>query len=169
MTETRVSEKLSGWRLGELADEDLASLLALERLCPSTPWSASQWAQTLSEAVSETARSKMPGLWCDQQLVGHAVVTNIGLDAELQAIMVAPAWRRHGVGQRLLKAVVGYAIAWSSEKLLLEVRAGNSAALALYRQAGFELDGVRKGYYAAHAGMAREDACLMSLCLAGKT
>lgn len=168
MTEARVSDRLSGWRLGELAEEDLASLLALERHCPSTPWSASQWAQTLAEALSEPARTRMPGVWCDQQLIGHAVVTNIGLDAELQAITVASEWRRYGVGQRLLAAVVDCATAWSSEKLLLEVRAGNKAAMALYCQAGFGLDGVRKGYYAAHAGMAREDACLMSLCLASK-
>ena len=44
--------------------------------------------------------------------------------------------------------------------VLLEVRAGNHAAIRLYRAVGFEATGERLGYYANG-----EDACLMQLRL----
>ncbi|MGO2132193.1 MAG: GNAT family N-acetyltransferase [Halomonas sp.] len=166
MIENCITHERRGWRLGELADKDLASLLALERLYPSTPWSEAQWAAALTDTASADSDTSVLGIWHKKQLAGHAVLVNLGIDAELQAIMVTPAWRRHGLGQRLLAGVIERAGLWASERLLLEVRASNSAALALYRRAGFELDGVRKDYYAAREG--REDACLMSLRLASR-
>jgi ribosomal-protein-alanine N-acetyltransferase len=42
---------------------------------------------------------------------------------------------------------------------VLEVAAANAAALALYRAAGFETAGVRRGYYAG----GREDAVILKL------
>ena len=89
-------------------------------------------------------------------------------DAELLDIGVAPACRRQGLGQRLLDAVMAAARAQGAQRLLLEVRAGNLAAQALYQRAGFRLSGRRKGYYPAAEG--REDACLMDVGLtqAGK-
>lgn len=150
-------------QLGELTEKDLAALLALERGCPSTPWSEAQWAAVLADTRSVESNTSVLGAWCEQQLVGHAVLVNLGVDAELQAIMVVPARRRHGLGQRLLAGIIERADFWSSERLLLEVRAGNAAALALYYQAGFVLDGVRNHYYPAPGGGGREDACLMSL------
>lgn len=154
--------------LSELGKKDLGVLLALERACPSTAWSEGQWAAALADTAPAGSDTSVLGIWHDQQLVGHAVLVNLGIDAELQAIMVTPAWRRHGLGQRLLAGVIERAGLWASERLLLEVRAGNAAALALYYQVGFVLDGVRKSYYPAQDGAGREDACLMSLCLASK-
>lgn len=168
MTEGEVTTRgaTSVCQLGELTEKDLAALLALERDCPSTPWSEAQWAAALADTRSVESNTSVLGTWCEQQLAGHAVLVNLGIDAELQAIMVAPARRRHGLGQRLLAGVIERAGFWASERLLLEVRAGNVAALALYYQAGFVLDGVRKHYYPAQDGGGREDACLMSLRLA---
>jgi ribosomal-protein-alanine N-acetyltransferase len=63
--------------------------------------------------------------------------------------------------------VVAVAKQWQAERLLLEVRAGNQRAIALYQQAGFGEDGCRKGYYPAVKGTTgREDALLMSRPLA---
>jgi len=42
--------------------------------------------------------------------------------------------------------------------VLLEVRAGNAGAIALYRAAGFEVTGERRAYYANG-----EDALLMAI------
>lgn len=156
--------------LRELAPDNLSELLALERANPSTPWSDAQWAATLVDAALDenTAAENTTavlGIWCGEELVGHAVLVSLGLDAELQAIVVAPRWRRQGLARRLLDGVIEQAAGWGSEALLLEVRAGNDAALALYRQAGFIEDGYRRGYYPANNGSGREDACLMSRTL----
>ncbi|MDP1634529.1 MAG: GNAT family N-acetyltransferase, partial [Gallionellaceae bacterium] len=45
------------------------------------------------------------------------------------------------------------------QRMVLEVRASNQAAIALYRQAGFSDIGLRRDYYPARTG--REDAILM--------
>lgn len=150
---------------GDLTEGDLAALLAFERASPSTPWSERQWAAMLADAGLAENATAVLGIWCEERLAGHAVLANTGLDAELQAIAVAPQWRRRGLARRLLDGVIERAGAWGSETLLLEVRAGNRAALALYRQAGFSGDGYRRGYYPALDGSGREDACLMSRIL----
>jgi [ribosomal protein S18]-alanine N-acetyltransferase len=115
-------------------------------------------------------------------LVAYAVVARLPFEAELQAILVAEARRGQGHARRLLTLVVDQARGWGSERLLLEVRAGNAPAIALYRGAGFREDGLRRGYYpplpsadpapettpprrAGAVGAAREDALLMSLPL----
>lgn len=146
--------------LRELVPDDLPELLALERASPSTPWSEAQWTAALADKTTAVL-----GARCEEELVGHAVLVRLGFDAELQAIVVAPRWRRQGLARRLLDGIIERAAGWGSETLLLEVRAGNDAALALYRRAGFIADGYRRGYYPALNGGGREDACLMSRTL----
>jgi ribosomal protein S18 acetylase RimI-like enzyme len=52
-------------------------------------------------------------------------------------LVVLPAWRRQGIGKRLLRAVEEEATARGHCKVTLEVRGDNAAALALYRGLGF--------------------------------
>ncbi|MCI4054270.1 hypothetical protein MM710_39410, partial [Klebsiella pneumoniae] len=55
------------------------------------------------------------------------------------------------------------------QRLLLEVRAGNTAAQALYAAHGFSIAGRRKNYYRATDGQT-EDAVLMEkICYARAT
>ncbi|MCG6658298.1 ribosomal protein S18-alanine N-acetyltransferase [Halomonas campisalis] len=143
---------------------DLQRLTALEREAQSRPRSSAQ----LGEALHDETRCVVAIEAADGELVGHAVIARLPFEAELEAILVRPAWRRRGVAVRLLKAVIEQARDWRSERLLLEVRAGNRAAIALYRGAGFIEDGRRRGYYPPpSAGAPREDAVLMSRPLAG--
>ncbi|MGI8519395.1 MAG: ribosomal protein S18-alanine N-acetyltransferase, partial [Actinomycetota bacterium] len=68
----------------------------------------------------------------------EAHVTNIAVDPD-----------RHGrkVGTRLLLALVTESLARGCTQISLEVRVTNSAAQAMYDKFGFEVTGVRKGYY----------------------
>ncbi|WP_404376678.1 ribosomal protein S18-alanine N-acetyltransferase [Vreelandella aquamarina] len=121
--------------------------------------------QQLDEALAD-GQAWVVGDWQEAALEGYALVAKLPFDAELQAIGVLPARQGQGIGQRLLNEAVAVAKRWQAERLLLEVRAGNQRAIALYRQAGFEEDGCRKGYYpAANGATGREDALLMSLKL----
>lgn len=147
-------------RLDARAVEALAALAAE---VADYPWRAAQFADSLA------AGHQLLGLQAaDGTLLGFAVWSQVLDDAELLDIGVAPACRRQGLGQRLLDAVMAAARAQGAQRLLLEVRAGNLAAQALYQRAGFRLSGRRKGYYPAADG--REDACLMDVGLtqAGK-
>ncbi|MDZ7854291.1 MAG: ribosomal protein S18-alanine N-acetyltransferase [Halomonas sp.] len=144
-----------------LGPDDLAMLSALEQAASPDPWTQGQLQAALADPDT-----RVFGIEDEACLVGHAVVVRLPFDAELQAILVAEEARRRGLAGRLLTAVVDQACTWRSERLLLEVRAGNEQALGLYRRAGFGEDGRRRGYYSSGEVGRREDALLMSLPLA---
>lgn len=83
----------------------------------------------------------------DGVLVGHAVASVVADIAELQRIAVAPAHRRTGLASALLAAVVAQARAAGADRLLLEVREDNAAALAFYAARGFVEVDRRRRYY----------------------
>jgi ribosomal-protein-alanine N-acetyltransferase len=85
-------------------------------------------------------------------------------EATLLNIAVHPEWQRRSIAWQLLVEAIGNCRDRGASRLLLEVRENNDGAIALYRRAGFVIDGVRRDYYRTHAG--REAALLMSLSLA---
>ncbi|KZY39689.1 ribosomal-protein-alanine acetyltransferase [Roseovarius sp. HI0049] len=84
-------------------------------------------------------------------------------EAELLTIASDPAHRRQGLGRETLSAFEADAAARGAMRVFLEVSAGNTAAIALYRAAGYAETGRRKGYYQAAEG--RADALLMEKSL----
>nr|WP_298250323.1 GNAT family N-acetyltransferase [uncultured Halomonas sp.] len=146
-----------------LSDADLEALAALE---VAHGW-VTAGSFTRLAASLRAPETLVFGLVVDEAVVGYAAVDRQPFEAELQAVLVDARWRGRGLARRLLAEVVEQARAWGSERLLLEVRVGNASAIALYRGAGFEDDGIRRGYYPPRqAGAVREDARLMSLALA---
>jgi ribosomal-protein-alanine N-acetyltransferase len=83
----------------------------------------------------------------DGQVVGHAVISLVADIAELQRIAVALGHRRRGVAGALLEEVVGLAVRSGADRLLLEVRADNDAALSFYAAHGFVEVDRRPRYY----------------------
>lgn len=143
-----------------LAFEHLALLVSLERQAQGGT-TASQM-----QAALECQNTCVLGVWQGEQLKGYALVARLPFEAELQAIGVLPACRRGGIGGALMEAVLALSRGWSSERLLLEVRASNHSAIRLYHRFGFSEDGYRPGYYPAAVGATgREDAMLMSRVL----
>lgn len=98
-------------------------------------------------------------------LLAFAVVSVGPFDLELEMIVVAPEHRRRGLAGQLIETMIEQGMALERERILLEVRASNDAAQALYARHGFEVDGRRVGYYPQASGE-REDAILMSRPLA---
>ncbi|MDR5867152.1 ribosomal protein S18-alanine N-acetyltransferase [Halomonas koreensis] len=144
-------------RLRRLGVGDLEALVALEAAGQAQPWSPAQ----LRAALASPDHAVF-GVEAGGELVAHAVVARGPFDAELEAILVAPARRGEGLATRLMDEAKAEARRWGSERLLLEVRGGNAPAIALYRRAGLRVDGRRRGYYPPQAGADREDALLMS-------
>ncbi|APX91820.1 hypothetical protein BWR19_02045 [Halomonas sp. 1513] len=145
----------------------LEAVERIETLGQPAPWSRVQLMGALTDAQGSVWGVGL-GEQAGEGLRGFAVLSRQPFDAELQAITVMPDARRQGLAWRLIRALIGQATEWRSERLLLEVRASNQAALALYRRSGFRDDGLRRGYYPPLNGSgAREDALLMSFPLAG--
>jgi ribosomal-protein-alanine N-acetyltransferase len=94
-----------------------------------------------------------------------AVVQPAADDWELLDLAVAPPCQRQGLARTLLAAVVAAAGAAGATRLLLEVRAGNARAHAIYAAAGFVRIACRRAYYPATRSAAAEDAIVMALAL----
>ncbi|HJW72500.1 MAG TPA: GNAT family N-acetyltransferase [Geothrix sp.] len=75
-----------------------------------------------------------------------AVIAAAG-EAELLRIAVDPARRGEGLGRRLLEACQEALAAEGMDRLFLEVRPSNAAAIQLYRTCGWKPCGRRTGYY----------------------
>jgi ribosomal protein S18 acetylase RimI-like enzyme len=92
--------------------------------------------------------------WCDLRLkaavtLRHSAILGMGVVAE---------HRHRGLGRRLL--VETMARARSLRRIELIVRADNTAAIALYRSCGFEVEGTCRSYL-RHEGV-EYDALLMA-------
>lgn len=95
------------------------------------------------------------------EALGFALTWRAADEVHLIDLAVAPEARRAGLGRALLEAAIREARTGAARLLLLEVRAGNAPALALYRSAGFFEHGVRRAYYSDNG----EDAVEMRLTL----
>jgi ribosomal-protein-alanine N-acetyltransferase len=93
-------------------------------------------------------------------LLGYTLFWHVVDELHLLNVAVAIEARRRGIGRALMDDLLAYARAHDVVRVLLEVRASNAAALALYESFGFERFNVRERYYADG-----EDAVEMSLVL----
>ncbi|MFC0336577.1 ribosomal-protein-alanine N-acetyltransferase [Kushneria avicenniae] len=140
--------------------EALAALDACAR--GEQAWSAARF-----ETLGHDERYRLIGLLAlpTRQLMAFAVIAFGPFDLELEMIAVDPQHRRSGLAGRLIEAMIDEGSGRGMERVLLEVRASNEAARALYARHGFAEDGCRAGYYPISPGR-REDAILMSRPLA---
>ena len=108
----------------------------------------------------------LPGTWvriardAGSAPVGFVLTRHVADEAELLLVAVVPAQRGHGLGRRLITDAAALAYQRGAARLFLEVRAGNDAAVALYRVTGFSVVGRRANYYAGAHGE-RFDAITM--------
>jgi ribosomal-protein-alanine N-acetyltransferase len=140
--------------VGPLQTEDLARVAELAKLSGS--------------GFDPTAERDRPfaRLWVVRKQPGasphgFALVWRAADEVHLLDLAVATEERRAGSGRLLLDAVIGAARAENARLVLLEVRASNLPARALYRSAGFLEHGVRRAYYSDNG----EDAIEMRLTM----
>lgn len=131
---------------------DVTRVQAIAAANPTAPqWTPDQFAEILLPNESAVTRVLLVGLQ-GADVVGFVVVSALThvypVEAELESIAVAPEWQRQGVGKALLEAAVGWADSVGTADLRLEVRTGNVSARRLYEQSGFDVEGVRRRYYA---------------------
>jgi ribosomal-protein-alanine N-acetyltransferase len=97
----------------------------------------------------------------DGTVAGFAVASLLPPQAELELIAVAPELQRRGLALKLFAALADELRLAQAEEVILEARASNHPALALYRRLGFLETGRRPRYY----GEPVEDAVLMRFLL----
>lgn len=152
--------------------QDLDRVTPIEQQSfPDDAWSEASWWAELAQRprreylVAESSTSA--GSDTKPALLGYAGLDHAGDTADVMTIVVAPSARRAGLGRDLLAALLDRAGRGGAEHLLLEVRADNEPAIAMYRRAGFEVLTTRPGYYRAADGGSAIDAWVMRCQLTG--
>jgi len=130
----------------------VSAVAELEKLCFSAPWSERSIASELQNEYS---------LWLVEEREGVAVAyvgsQSCPPEADVMNVAVAPAFRRQGIGEGLMVALMDALRDKGMESVTLEVRASNSPAISLYDRLGFTEVGRRPNYYTDP----REDALIM--------
>lgn len=145
----------------DMAWTDIERLAELEaELFPHDAWSQATW---WSELAGRPRRSYVVEESADGDLLAYAGLDLGGDVADVMTMAVAPAAQGRGLGRRLLEELVARAEADHAAYLMLEVRADNATARALYGSRGFEVVSVRRRYYQP----GDVDAEIMRLSLGG--
>ena len=135
-----------------LNESHVASVAELEKLCFSDPWSENSIRYELTNPLSFWLVA-MEG----DRLAGYVGSQSVLDEADMMNIAVHPDFRRRGVAQSLVEALVAGLKEKNVRCLTLEVRASNEPAIALYQKLGFVQVGRRPKYYRNP----REDALIL--------
>lgn len=136
---------------------DLDDVLAIEQASFLSPWRREHFLQEIHSHLS------FPLVAVHGECVaGYVCLMSLFEEAQILDIAVAPSFRGRGVGRALLERAIAIAREKGAERLVLEVRESNGAAIRLYERFGFVRYFVRKGYYEG-----KEDALLMEKELLG--
>ena len=107
--------------------------------------------QTLAEMLAQDSTHIMivykPEEEAGYKIVGYCLYQVVFEQAEILRIGTHPDYQRQGIASQLFATLNNELINNKVESLLLEVRADNAPALALYEQQGFVVIHKRKGYY----------------------
>jgi ribosomal-protein-alanine N-acetyltransferase len=144
--------------LRPMREEDLDAVMEIERRAYPFPWTRGIFRDCL--------RAGYPAwvLEAGGRLAGYGLLSVAAGEAHILNVCADPSLPRRGYGRRLLRALLQQARGRGAQRVFLEVRPSNGAAIALYDAEGFNEIGRRPRYYPAANG--REDAIVMALELA---
>lgn len=136
----------------KMTAREVPQVAELEKLCFAMPWSEKSVAGELDNPLA---------LWLvamdGESLAGYVGSQTVMDETDMMNLAVTPQFRRQGVGEALVNALVASLKELGSRCLTLEVRDSNGPARALYAKLGFAEVGRRRGYYRDP----REDALIL--------
>ena len=126
----------------EMNASHVPQIAALEEICFAEPWSE----QSIASELKSTWSYWLVALEADR-VVGYVGSQSSIDEADVMNVAVHPDWRRQGIAEQLIETLIGELKNRGSKALMLEVRASNAPAIALYEKLGFRQVGLRKNYY----------------------
>lgn len=152
-----------GCALVQMNEHDLLEVVEIEETTGLSQWGWEAYRAELErpEAIMLVVRRDAP------DDTGRSVVAYLASrvsadELHINNIGVREEARRRGLGAALLGAALEEGARRGAALAVLEVRAGNAAAQALYRRFGFDVVGERKDYYRSPV----ENALVMTMPLA---
>jgi ribosomal-protein-alanine N-acetyltransferase len=143
---------------------DLDRIVEIAQVSFSSPWTRKMFEAELSgNPFASLVKARLRGGGVNREdpaaIVGYLCYWVVFEELRLMDLAVDPVARRRGVARSLVNHALRSALASGSIKAMLEVRASNQPAQALYEQFGFRCITRRASYYSHPT----EDAVLMEL------
>ena len=142
------------YRIIDTTETQLVQIEEIEQQCFSCPWTMDQ----LRSQLSDDRHVFLTAVDNSGAVLGYVGMMFVLDEGYISNVAVAPAFRRQGVADALISALMTRAEELALAFVTLEVRAGNEPAKALYAKHGFVPVGRRKNYY----DLPKEDAILMT-------
>ena len=135
-----------------MRQEHVVQVAELEKICFADPWSEKSIASELENPLS---------YWLvaldEDRVVGYVGSQTVLGETDMMNVAVRPEYRRQGIAEALILALIEQLRRRKSHCLTLEVRDSNTSARALYGKLGFLEIGRRRNYYRNP----REDALIL--------
>jgi ribosomal-protein-alanine N-acetyltransferase len=143
-----------------MRENDLDYVVELEEITGLNRWGYDAYRRELLKNLNSImliARN----LESKSRVVGFFAGWTVEDEMHVNNIASHPDYRRMGIGESLMNAGIERGIRRGARYVMLEVRASNEGAQALYRKMGFGYVGKRRDYYR----LPTEDALVMKLVL----
>ncbi|MCX5723106.1 MAG: ribosomal protein S18-alanine N-acetyltransferase [Nitrospirae bacterium] len=150
------------WVIEPATVEALPDILQIEEACFSSPWTRKMLEAELSGnrfAYFIVAKRVAAGEGGSASIIGYLCFWVVFEEVRLMNLAVIESMRHKGIARALVTEALASGAAQAGTRALLEVRASNQAAHALYRSLGFRNVTTRPAYYTNPI----EDALLMEL------
>lgn len=159
----RVEVEGAGCVVEPMCEHDLLEVVEIEETTGLSQWGWEAYHEELAkpEAIMFVARRDEAIEVAASRVVGYIAARVSADELHVNNIGVRPESRRRGVGGSLLSVALDAGARRGAKTAVLEVRAGNAAALAMYERLGFKVVGARRNYYKSPA----EDAKIMTKAL----
>ena len=126
----------------ELQENDIGELARIEAESFSMPWSVEAFRELLAHSYCNYLVAEADG-----QVAGCCGCTVICGEANIDNVVVDPAWRNCGIAQAMLRELIRRGRASGVEAFTLEVRVSNHTAIHIYEKFGFKSEGIRPKFY----------------------
>ena len=120
--------------------EEIARAAYIEGVCLETAWGEAQ--------ISDLPHyAKYICALFEKEVCGIASMYIIAGEGEIMNVAVLPEYRRKGIADALMNALISIASENACDRITLEVAEDNFGAISLYEKHGFTVSGRRKGFY----------------------
>ena len=135
-----------------MKNDDIENVLEVENKSFTIPWHEESFRNELKNNLALYLVAKI-----EEKAVGYVGVWKVLDEGHITNVAVHPDYRRRGIAKALISELLLLCEKEGITSFTLEVRKSNDAAYTLYKNLGFNEEGIRKKYYSDN----NEDAIIM--------